>query len=136
MEHSQFLHAWDVIYRHSSAYYAQSNGRAEAAYKNRKRILTTNVNASGTLDTDFVAKVLLLHCNPLFSYIGSSSTKFLLETIYQNQLVVCANKSFNIPGSRVEPNCRSIVMITNKVNYMTFRTCATSYNSTVKLANH
>lgn len=54
---------WGISQRVSSAYYPQSNGRAEAAVKHMKQILTTNISPSGSLDTDEVAKALLLHRN-------------------------------------------------------------------------
>jgi hypothetical protein len=63
MELNNFLKTCGVEKRLSSAYYPQSNGRAEAAVKTMKRILTTNIPPSGSLDTDEVAKALLLHRN-------------------------------------------------------------------------
>ena len=58
-----FLKRWGIANHNSSAYFAQSNGRAESAVKSMKRILTTNISPSGSLDTDAVAKALLLHRN-------------------------------------------------------------------------
>ena len=50
--------------RCSSAYYAQSNGRAEAAVKSAKRILLGNINPiTGALDTNAAAKALMTHRN-------------------------------------------------------------------------
>lgn len=49
-----FLSSWGVKHRITSAYYPQSNGRAEAAVKCMKRILTCNISASGSLDTNDV----------------------------------------------------------------------------------
>jgi len=71
-EYTSFLKRWDVKTRMSSAYYPQSNGRAEAAVKTAKRILTTNGTESGSLDTDDVAKALLLHRNTPPPDIGVS----------------------------------------------------------------
>ena len=47
----------------SSSYYSQSNGRAESAVKTMKRLLTTNISPSGSVDTNAVAKAILLHRN-------------------------------------------------------------------------
>ena len=58
-----FLNSWGVRVRQSSAYYPQSNGRAEAAVKNSKRLLSTNVTANGSLDSNSAARALLLQRN-------------------------------------------------------------------------
>ncbi len=50
--------------RLSSAYYPQSNGRAEAAVKSAKRILLGNINPlTGALDTDAAARAIMAHRN-------------------------------------------------------------------------
>ncbi|XP_057310652.1 uncharacterized protein LOC130648615 [Hydractinia symbiolongicarpus] len=67
-----FLSSWGVKHRITSAYYPQSNGRADAAVKCMKRILTCTISASGSLDTNNVAKALLLHCNTPPPDIGTS----------------------------------------------------------------
>ena len=77
MELKQFLQDWGVQYRLSSAYFPQSNGRAEAAVKTMKRILTTNVSPSGSLDNNEVAKALLLHRNTPPPDIGASPAELL-----------------------------------------------------------
>jgi len=41
----KFLNKWGVVMRISSAQYAQSNGRAEAAVKSAKRLLRANTGA-------------------------------------------------------------------------------------------
>ena len=76
-EYTSFLKRWNVKVRMSSAYYPQSNGRAEASVKTIKRILTTNVTPSGSLDTDAVAKALLLHRNTPPPDIGVSPAELL-----------------------------------------------------------
>ena len=54
-----FLQKWGVHHRKSSAYHAQSNGRAEVAVKSAKRLLRSNVDMSGSLDNDMFLKALL-----------------------------------------------------------------------------
>ena len=51
---------WNIRSSKSSAYYAQSNGRAEAAVKSAKSILKGNINPkTGDLNTEEAVKALL-----------------------------------------------------------------------------
>ena len=59
----KFAKDWDIDIRCSSAYFAQSNGRAEAGVKTMKRILRENVSPSGSLNTDKVLKAILCYKN-------------------------------------------------------------------------
>lgn len=54
-----FLTRWGVRHRMSSAYFPQSNGRAEVAVKKAKRILMANVGPTGTLDNDGLLRAML-----------------------------------------------------------------------------
>ena len=47
-----FYDKWGVSHRLSSAYFPQSNGRAEVAVKTTKRLLEDNMNADGSLNND------------------------------------------------------------------------------------
>ena len=60
-EYDSFLSNWGIRKRLSAAYFAQSNGRAELAVKSAKRILADNVDNSGRLNSDRVARALLVH---------------------------------------------------------------------------
>ena len=60
---ADFFRTWGVSQRMSSAYFAQSNGRAEVAVKSVKRMLRDNMGTDGTLDTDAVMRGLLLMRN-------------------------------------------------------------------------
>ena len=63
---TRFLETWGTKHRISSPYYAQANGRAEAAVKSAKRMLQENTGENGTLDNDAVAcAVLQYHNTPL-----------------------------------------------------------------------
>ena len=63
-EYKDFMRRWNVEVRLSSAYYAQSNGRAEVAVKTIKRLLIGNRNPlTGDLDTEQAARALLSHRN-------------------------------------------------------------------------
>ena len=60
-----FLKRWGVSHRISSAYNAQSNGRAEVAVKSAKRLLRSNTGPSGSLDTDqFLRAMMQLRNTP------------------------------------------------------------------------
>ena len=59
----EWLKKWGVKIRQSSAYYPQSNGRAEAGVKSLKRLLMSNTGTNGTINTDAVAHALLQYRN-------------------------------------------------------------------------
>ena len=61
-----------VEVRSSSAYFPQSNGRAEAGVKSMKRLLMGNLGPKGYIDNDRVAKALLQYRNTPFR-VGSAS---------------------------------------------------------------
>ena len=61
----KFLEQWDVRHRISSAYFPQSNGRAEVAVKSAKRLLRSNVGPNGSLSNDkFLRAMLQLRNTP------------------------------------------------------------------------
>ena len=64
--HTQdFLKRWGVRHRISSAYFPQSNGRAEVAVKKAKRLLLSNTSSTGSLDNDrFLQAMLQLRNTP------------------------------------------------------------------------
>ena len=59
----KFLTTWGVSHRVSSAYHPHSNLRAETAVKTVKRLISDNIDASGSLDNDKTAAALLLYRN-------------------------------------------------------------------------
>ena len=56
---ADFLIRWEVRHRMSSAYFPQSNGRAEVAVKKAKRMLMHNVGPAGSLANDGLLRALL-----------------------------------------------------------------------------
>ena len=56
---ANFLTRWEVRHRMSSAYFPQSNGRAEVAVKKAKRMLMANVGPTGSLNNDGLLGALL-----------------------------------------------------------------------------
>ena len=61
----EFLSKWGIRHRVSSAYFPQSNGRAEVAVKTAKRLLLDNIDPSGSIDNDkFLRAILQLRNTP------------------------------------------------------------------------
>ena len=58
-----FCANWGVTQRISSAYYPQSNKRAEVGVKSAKRLIMDNLTTMGTLDSDKFARAVLIHRN-------------------------------------------------------------------------
>ncbi len=56
---ADFLSRWGVHHRISSAYFPQSNGRAEVAVKKCKRLLMDNIGPTGSLNSDNLLQALL-----------------------------------------------------------------------------
>ena len=54
-----FLKRWNIRHRLSSSYLPQSNGRAEVAVKSVKRLLRSNIDPSGSLNTEKFLKAML-----------------------------------------------------------------------------
>ena len=72
-DYKAFLKQWRIHQRLSSAYYAQSNGRAEAGVKTAKRILLGNVDPrTGKLDNENAVRALLAHRNTPCQLTGIS----------------------------------------------------------------
>ena len=59
METKDFLERWGVKHTLSSAYFPQSNGRAEVAVRITKRLLEENMGVDGSIDNDNVVRALL-----------------------------------------------------------------------------
>ena len=77
-EMTSWLQKWGVKIRQSSAYYPQSNGRAEAAVKSLKRLLKGNTGRKGTINTDEVASALLQYRNTPLRGIDQSPAELAL----------------------------------------------------------
>ena len=77
-EITAFFKMWGVAVRLSSAYYPQSNGRAEAAVKSAKRLLRGNVGANGSLNSDTVSLALLQYLNTPLRGIEKSPAQLVL----------------------------------------------------------
>ena len=89
-EITTFFKKWGVNTRVSSAYFSQSNGRAEAGVKTAKRILMDNTGPRGSLNTDKVAVALLQYHNTPLKGVNKSPAQ--LATGRQLRDSVPANK--------------------------------------------
>ena len=77
-EIGDWLCDWGVRWRKSSAYYPQSNGRAEAAVKSLKRLLMGNTGQKGSINTDEVAAALLQYRNTPLRGVDKSPAELAL----------------------------------------------------------
>ena len=73
----EFLKRWKVAHRLSSAYYPQSNLRAELGVKVVKRMLRENIGTDGSLETDRFARALLSYRNTPGKETGLSPAQML-----------------------------------------------------------
>jgi transposase InsO family protein len=83
-----FLKHWGVAHRLSSAYYPQSNGRAELGVKSAKRIIRDNMLPNGSLDSDKAARAILQHRNTPLADLGMSPAQLLLHRTIRDHVPV------------------------------------------------
>ena len=78
LEYKSMLKNWGIRSRQSSAYYPQSNGRAEVAVKTMKRALRGCANPrTGDIETDAAARAIMTHRNTPHQHIGVSPAEML-----------------------------------------------------------
>ena len=77
-EMDAFYTKWGIKQRQSSAYYPQSNGRAEAAVKSMKKAIRGNIGPNGSLNSDKVTAALLQYRNTPLRNVGLSPAQLLL----------------------------------------------------------
>lgn len=78
LEMKEWLKSWGVEVRSSSAYFPQSNGRAEAGVKSMKRLLMGNLGPKGSIDNDRVAKALMQYRNTPLRDGGASPAQLAI----------------------------------------------------------
>ena len=91
-EYDSFLKNWGIRKRTSSAYYPQSNGRAELAVKTAKRILADNTDSCGRLCHDRAARALLTHRNTPVQDLDMSPAVMLYGRIIRDHLPVLRDR--------------------------------------------
>ena len=92
LEYDSFLKNWGVRKRTSSAYYPQSNGRAELAVKTAKRILADNIDSSGRICQDRATRAFLNHRNTPVQDLNMSPAKMLYGRVIKDHLPALRDK--------------------------------------------
>ena len=85
-EFQSFLLDWGVKHRMSSAHYPQSNGRAEAAVKTAKRIITSYVSTSDPLNHTRLAQAILEHRNTPLPDLNLSPAQLLFHRVLRDKI--------------------------------------------------
>lgn len=91
-EFNRFLDNWGIRKRTSSAYYPQSNGRAELAVKTAKRILVDSTDSCGRLCHDQAARSLLTHRNTPVRDLHMSPAMMLYGRVIKDYLPVLQDR--------------------------------------------
>ena len=81
-----FFTRWGVCHRVSSAYYPRANKRSEVAVKSAKRLCMDNLGPTGQLDTDRLARALLIHRNTPDPLTGLSPAMILFGRALRDHL--------------------------------------------------
>lgn len=87
-EFKRFLEDWGISHRLSSAHYPQSNGRAEAAVKTAKRVISDYVSKDGP-DTAKIAAAMLQHRNTPLPDLRLSPSQLLFHRRLRDKLPAC-----------------------------------------------
>ena len=101
-ETEAFFKQWGVSHRLASAYNPESNGRAEVGVKSMKRLLSGNVNADGSLDTDAVVTGLLQYRNTPEPTTGMSPAMILFGRRIRDRIPIPPGTSWFV-NQRVAP---------------------------------
>ena len=88
LEIVDWLKSWKVNVRLSSAYYPQSNGRAEVGVKSMKRLLKGNLGRAGSIKTDGVAEALLQYRNTPLRGVDKSPAELALGRILRDTIPI------------------------------------------------
>ena len=85
-ETQDFFQLWGVKHRVSSAYFPQSNKRAEVGVKSAKRLIRENLGPSGTINSDKFARALMIHRNTPDSLSGVSPAEIVYGHLIRDPL--------------------------------------------------
>ena len=117
-DYSELLKSWKISPRLSSAYYPQSNGRAEVAVKTIKRILRGNVDSlTGDVNTRRATCALMLHRNtphqdsglsPAEMIYGHRIRDHLPDMFRSTEAKRTGSKKVNLPKSEISEQRRTL----------------------------
>ena len=127
----KFLDQWDVRHRMSSAYYAQSNGRAEVAVKSAKRLLRSNIGPTGSLNTDQFLRAMLQMRNTPDPDCKLSPAEIIFGRTIRDAFTFCNRKETFLNPS-VQPHWRDAWSLKEAALRKRFVRWAERYNERTK----
>ena len=92
LEMRTFLERYGVTHRVASNYYPRANKRAEVGVKSAKRLILENISPSGSLNTDRVARALLIHHNQTDPVSGLSPAEVIFGRRLRDHLPLQEHK--------------------------------------------
>merc|ERR1711895_393042 len=127
----KFLKPWGVHHRKSSAYFPDSNSRAEIAVKTAKRILMENTEPNGELNRDAYCRAMIQYRNSPLQDLRLSPAQIIFGRQIKDFIPVLAGKyrpcqewgfvqedrdralarRLQVDGSRLERNTRQVKKI-------------------------
>ena len=105
-----FLSRWGVQHRVSSAYYPRANKRAEVGVKSAKRLVMDNLGPGGSLDTDKLARALLVHRNCPDAESGLSAAQIIFGRELRDHLPALVSRYQPRQEWRLEADLRAQAM--------------------------
>ena len=108
--YNKFLQDWGIRRRLASAYFPQSNGRAELGVKSGKRLLMANLDATGSLDKDAVSRALLTYRNTPLQDCSISPAELLYGHKLRDHLPMPPQQTPVLPKWKEIRNAREAVM--------------------------
>ena len=107
-ETQNFMKRWGIKHRLSSAYLAQSNGRAEASVKAMKRLIHDNIAADGSIDNDKFVRAMLTKRNTPDQYSKLSPAEVVMGKKLRDNLPMIPKTLMVMNNPSVHPEWRSL----------------------------
>ena len=107
-ETQDFFKRWGIKHRLSSAYFAQSNGRAEVSVKAMKRLIHDNVAADGSIDNDKFVRAMLTKRNTPDQYSKLSPAEIVMGKKLRDNLPMIPKTLMVMNNPSVHPEWRKL----------------------------